>query len=498
MICRHFSNFAGNMSQISLNHDKMKQLFNHFSALAFSIALLTSCNTSIWTPDGKDDPDDPSIPSNPSNPSSSADPDYFWDMDALPEITLEVPLAEWNTFLSNFDKDNKTKEYIHCDVTFKKGSDVFTVRDAGMRMRGNTSRRHPESGGSGHISGNTDWHHFHIGLNFHKFNKDKEHKIKGINRVNLKWFNNDPSYIREVFCFDLFRRAGVWTASRESFCRVYIHVAGDDKPAYYGVYAMIEPYDNKYLERNAERYGNKITGNLWKCTYPSSPADLKSTDDRLFGQDDNMHDYTYELKETGADFATAKAQIQDFIKKLNGKGEESFKKWIAEVCDVELLLRTYAVNVAVGMWDDYWNNGNNYYLYFDSQDMLSYKVYMLPYDYDNTLGTSNCYDPATRNPLDWGDKGDLIERLLRFDDYRKIYVDCLKELVAPGSGLMDYESASSRINLWHQKIQPYVSNDTGEDMEIKDQPAGWSNYHYPILGDGGYLKTKAATINSLK
>ena len=108
-------------------------------------------------------------------------------------------------------------------------------------------------------------------------------------------------------------------------------------------------------------------------------------------------------------FEDAKAQLQDFIAKLNGKSDESFKKWISEVCDVELLMRTYAVNVAVGMWDDMWNNGNNYYLYFNSLDKLNYKVFFIPYDYDNTLGTSNCYDPAKQNPTQWGGMGKLME-----------------------------------------------------------------------------------------
>ena len=478
--------------------NKTLKLIN-LTVLAF---LFTACVGDLWTPDDMKEPgkgdgtENPDNPDNPSTPSSNEDPAYVWDMSAVPHITLTVPLDQWNALLDYYDKDNKTKEYVKCDVQFRKGEDLFTVKEAGMRMRGNTSRRRPENGNGHHVANNTDWNHFHIGLNFRKYYKDKEHKIKGINKMNLKWFNNDPSYVREPFCFDLFERAGVWTAAYESYCRLSIQVEGDAKPAYYGVYTMIEPYDNKYLERRVDKFGD-ATGNLWKCTWVQGPAELKATDDWLFGQDDNVHEYTYELKETGADFATAKAQLVDFIKKLSGKGDESFKKWIPTVCDVELLLRTYAVNVAVGMWDDYWNNGNNYYLYFNSQDLTDYQVFMIPYDYDNTLGTSNCYDPATQNPLDWGDRGTLIERLLKIPEYKKIYVDCLKELVNPSYGLMDYNSASSRIQNWQNMIGPYVSNDTGQDNEIKDEPAGWSNYKYLIMGEGGYLKRKAQTINSL-
>ena len=253
---------------------------------ALTILLcVVSCTGIVWTPDNMNEPaspDNPENPGSPSTPSSNEDPAYVWDMDAVPHITLTVPVEEWNALLDYYDKDNKTKKYVKCDVQFQKGEDLFTVKEAGMRIRGNTSRRRPENGNGPHVTDNTDWNHFHIGLNFRKYYKDKEHKIKGINKMNLKWFNNDPSYVREPFCFDLFERAGVWTAAYESYCRLSIHVEGDSKPAYYGVYTMIEPYDNKYLERRVDKFGD-ATGNLWKCTWAQGPAELKATDDWLFG-----------------------------------------------------------------------------------------------------------------------------------------------------------------------------------------------------------------------
>ena len=67
----------------------------------------------------------------------------------------------------------------------------------------------------------------------------------------------------------------------------------------------------------------------------------------------------------------------------------------------------------------------------------------------------------------------------------------------PSYRLMDYNSASSRIQNWQKMIGPYVSNDTGQDNVVKDEQAGWSSYNYQIIGEGGYLKRKAQTINNL-
>lgn len=467
---------------------------------------------------GQETPENPEQPENPEEekPEEPVDPSqgwnyspvttatighdglsYIWDDSVIPEITINVPLDQWNDLLNLYDQNNHTKEYVHCDVTFNKAGEKTTITDAGVRLRGNTSRRRPEgNGGEAHKTDNADWHHCHFGVNLRKFNKDDEHEIKGIRKFNLKWFKDDACYVREVFCYDLFRRAGIWTAAFNSYARLWLHVEGDKEPAYFGVYGMIEPYDNKYLQKREKLFGS-ADGNLWKCSYPANLDD----ENAYIGEDDNIHEYTYELKETEGNFTNAKAQLQDFIKKIKGKSDESFYTWIKEVCDVELLLRTYAVNVAVGMWDDMWNNGNNYYLYFNSLDMYDYKVFLIPYDYDNTLGTSNCYDAAKQDPYNWGDKGLLMKRMMKFEEFRNIYRDELKRLVDPVYGLMDPATATARVIEWQNKVRQYVANDTGEDMEIKDKAADWGNwgdYKLTTRGEKNYFDAKAATINSMK
>ena len=426
---------------------------------------------------------------------------YIWDENTIPEITITMTVDEWNNFLAAYDNNPNNKDYFHCDITYKKGSETHKVENAGVRLRGNTSRRRPEAyrNGGKHVTNGADWQHCHFGVNLRKFIKDSNHEIKGIRKFNLKWFKDDACYAREVFCYDLFRRAGIWTAAFDVYCRLWVHVEGDSKPAYYGVYEMIEPYDDKFLAKRKNLFGS-ADGNLWKCSYDShGPADLRNPNANM-AEDNDKDDFTYELKETGADFDTAKAQLQDFMLKLNGKGEESFYKWIKEVCDVELLLRTYAVNVAVGMWDDLWNNGNNYYLYFNSLDKYDYKIFILPYDYDNSLGTCNCYDPAKQDPYNWGDRGILIERLMKFDEFKKIYRDELRRLVDPANGLMNQAAATKRILDWQAKIRNYISNDTGEDMEIRDEPAEWGRWgDYKLMStNNNYFTVKAQTINNMR
>ncbi len=429
---------------------------------------------------------------------------YVWDDTEIPEITISMTEDEWNRLLLRYDEFSQNVDYFHADFTYKKGNEVTYIEDGGVRLRGNTSRRRPEGGdGQLHDSANPDWHHCHFGINFRKYHKDNDHTLKGIRKLNLKWFKDDPCYVRELYCYDLFRRYGIWTSAFSSYCRLWLQI-DDETPAYLGVYNMIEPIDDEFVEKRVDGMLEDDGGFLWKCVYGvGGPADLRSVDDWKFSWDqDNGINYTYEFKGDEEDFPTAKAQLQDFILKLTGKGEESFYQWINEVCDVEFLLKTYAVNVAVGMWDDHWGNGNNFYLYFNTTDQYSYKVFFLPYDYDNTLGTSSIVSDAGRqDPYDWGSSGLLMERLMRFEEFRNIYRDALKELADPANSLFHMDASVPRIKAWQNRISPYISNDTGEDMSIYDEPASWGNCHFYRLMDTGsnnFFRVKTETINNMQ
>lgn len=411
---------------------------------------------------------------------------YIFDPSVIPEIHVSVTQAEWDRLLAFYDQDHDTQEYVKCDVEFIKGQDVTSIASAGIRLKGNTSRRRPYDNG---------YHHVHFGLDFHKYVKDPAHTIKGLRQMDLKWFKDDPSYVRELYCFDLFRREGVWTAIHDVYSRLWIKV-GDSKEVYYGVYGMKEHIDKNYVRTRISSFGDK-KGNLWKCYYGANLKDVNAN----IGVDDNKSKFTYELKTNKDDgFASAKAQLQDFIDNLGKLSGTAFDNWISQHMDVDLFLKTYAVNVAVGMWDDYWNNTNNYYLYFSTRN--PYKVWFIPYDYDNTLGTSlNCgvqSDSGRQDPLKWGsDNNPLMVKILKNSEWRAKYIQYLKDICA---GNFSQKASAERIRAWQASISAYVSNDTGEDMEIKDRPASWGNHgEYRILedSDNNFFKVKTKTIEKL-
>ena len=429
--------------------------------------------------------------------------DYVWDNDVIPEVHIDISRYQWNRLLTLYDINPYTTQYVVATASFVKGGETTIIDNVGLRLKGNTSRRRPEGWkGQMHEQDNTDWHHAHFGLNLRKYVDDDAHTIQGVRKLHLKWFKDDPAYVREMFCYDLFRRAGVWTAVRDTYCRLWLHVEGDSKEAYYGVYEMLEPIDKRYLKDRKSRFGSS-DGYLWKCR--NAAAGLNNPNGDIWYDDDSDDRHAYTLETNTSEFDIARVQLVDFMDKVCHLKDSEFYAWIKEATDVDLLLKTYAVNVAVGMWDDYWNNANNYYIYFNGTETSGYKFFIIPYDYDNTLGTSlRCGvqdDAGRQDPLHWGnDNNPLIARVLKFIDFRTKYIAYLKELVKSGTGLMDRQSSQARIRAWQARIEQYVNNDTGEDIVVEDKPAPWSNREYNLLksNNDNFFTVKASSINTLQ
>ncbi len=435
------------------------------------------------------------------NPTVTDGVTYMFDntTTGVPSVYIKVSEDEWNTLLLAFDKNSRTRENVHADLSYVKGNESFAVRDIALSIKGNTSRRRPEGvSGQLHKSNGANWHHAHFGISLDKY--DSGNNIGGVRKLVLKWFKDDSNYVRELYSYDLFRRFGVWTGPEDVYVKVFIQVGKDLEPAYFGIYQMYEPYDKPYLERRASSFGS-AEGNLWSCNYGArlTPATIP------YIMEEDGEGAIYELASSSTGLDGAKAQLSDFITNLNTLTGDTFHDWIGSHMDVDLFLKTYSVYAGIGMWDDYWNNGgNNVYLYVNSTSATDYQVYMLPHDFDNTLGTTSAVgvqtDAVTQDPYHWGTSdvsvAPLVNKILAFDDYKAIYTKYLRELASDG-GLLTYDSSIARINAWQSLIKDLVDNDTHEDTSLVDVPASWGNHpEYRVIedGDNNFFRVKTASI----
>jgi spore coat protein CotH len=466
-------------------------------SLLFLVLFLSNCSNVADSTTEIDENSRPTIPITESG---------VFNLSEVASATLEVSLNNWNTFLQNYDLNPANDNKIVSKFSFVNRSGNVVLDSVGLRLKGNTSRRRPEgSTGELHNASNPDWHHSHFNLDFSKYRDNQ--RFRGLEKLNLKWFKDDASYVREIYCYDLFRRFGCWNAPRASYCRLNIHVQGDAAPAYFGLYEIVENIDEDFLKKNQTYWGSGV-GFLWKGGYSNSNnANFVSTESIGVENIDinpalSVY-FAYDLKTRKSELPAAKAELLQFISDLNTKTGTAFQTWIESRMDVPLFLRTYAVNVVVGMWDDYWVNGNNFYFYFAPNG----KAYFIPYDYDNTLGTSQIIpNSGTQNLLTWGNmtQRPLITKILAIPQYQTLYKNYITQLTSNSNDLFVSTKSIPRIQSWQNMISPYISNDTGEDMFIEDTPAYWGNQpNYRLktgnsqggtFGPANYFTTKKLSV----
>lgn len=423
---------------------------------------------------------------------------YVFDIESVPKITININTENWNKILLNFDEDPRNEKDVPCDFVFEKNGVVETINEAGFRIRGNLSRRRPEGKkGEEHNAEQPDYRLVHFRVDFNEYHKADFHTLTSL---NLKWFKDDSMFVREIYCYDLFHRFGVFTAPRSSYCRLYLKFAEEESPVYYGLYEMVEPVDKQFVKTRFNANKNSDNGDLWKCLWGANLRSLNGIG--IEDPDGTKRRVNYDLKTNKKDFDRAKNKLVEFMRNLNKLKGWSFAVWIEKNFDVDLFLKAQAVNVAVGMWDDYWaNNGNNYYLYFDDKG----KGYFIPYDYDNTLGTSLIVkNSGLQDPFKWGAvKAPLIDKISSVKKYRDRYNRYLKELIKKENDYFDADKSAARIQKWQETIAPFVKNDLGKADVIEDKPAKWGNaaFYRLLSGDdsgaypeANYFKTRIKTI----
>ena len=435
---------------------------------------------------------------NPEYDSRTTALDTIFYPDSLGQMVLVFDRSEWNKHLDYCDVDISHEESVVAKgFYFTKDNKEWFFKDIGFRIRGNTSRVRPQQkidNGDGTYS-NGKYVQAHFALDFEEWTDGDKKLANSMKGLILKRFKTDPTYSREVYGYNLFRKNGIWIAPRAAYTTLRIQIVDDldldgdgDTTEYetinYGVYGMIEEIKKQFLKERSE-YGEfkNNKGNLWKCTWKNGKGPNFVTEDAVsIGEEEitpikdgsgkvvgfkfDTFDYDYKSD----DFDEAKTELLNFMEELNSLPNckdgiddaadiEKIKTFYTEKMEGDLFLRCYAINVLLGMWDDYWVNNNNFYFYFDK----SGKAYFIPYDYDNILGINGRnVDAGTHNPVEWGNLTDgkhpLIQKILQVPEYMELYKNYLDEYSNENSYFDDDESIA-QIKNWHNMIKDYIESD---------------------------------------
>ncbi len=403
----------------------------------------------------------------------------FTDPGELRDILLVIDVDQWNDLLAYYDQNPMNERYVQGDMYFRSGDSSWRVENAGLRLRGNTfSRVRPEQSRF-HDPLNPQFNQAHYRI---KIDYQQDRQFFGQESLILKRANGDPSYVRERLALSLMRDFGVETVQRSTHVRLYILISGDERISYHGVYQLMEAFEKELL---MDRFGRNDDGDLWKCLWPSPLVEDSPRSKMGLEDPDSGISFPYDLKTNKDELERAAAEFSEFIGQLNTVNDEQFPAWARRHLELESLLRASALGIMIGSWDDYWLNQNNYYLYNDEEN----RWHFIPYDLDNSFGTSVMADPGTVDVFqpEGVEEGSrpLIQRVLQVPEFQRRYAELLYELIDGPDALYQPESLLDRSTSWIDAVLPFVENDTGDNVEISDRTADWSRYRHYRLGFGG-------------
>ena len=346
------------------------------------------------------------------NPTS----DFLYLEEEITEIRVRI--KEEDNLLLHAEENRYIDIYVEAEVTFSNSKlDQVTVDGAGLRLRGNTTRRYDKRS---------------YKIDFTEFGGEKFRSYK---KLNLKANVVDPSHIRELVSMHLYRLMNI-PSQRVAPSILYIN------DEYKGVYLNVEQIDDEFIDK---RYGSE-EGFLYKCSQGMSLAYKEEVyDDKKI---------TSKMNEDSDD----RDELSHFIDILNNTSDVNFKKEIEKIFDVNSFIRQMAVEAIIGHWDGYsWFN-NNYYLFYNPNNM---KFEFIPYDSDNTFGVD-----FTDN--DWGirdlnyfyrydKKRPLVSRILNVEVYKNSYYRYLNILFEEYF-IENY--LFPKFNFFKELLKTYVQNDT--------------------------------------
>jgi len=204
----------------------------------------------------------------------------------------------------------------------------------------------------------------------------------------------------------------------------------------------------------------------------------------MVGVKDWKIDYTpsYDLQ-TNEDEADHRV-LFDFVENLNSLEGDRLHEFLKDHVHVDAFIRFLAMQKLVGATDEYLTNANNFMIYFDDDDELTF----IPLDYDNCLGRGwTPFDTARSGIYDlkYREEPVLATKVLSFEDFRVKYEGYLREFITPASKLFVYSDYERRYNRLHDlythhsngEDHDYLSNHTVSGHEMANEPEVSDYFH---------------------
>jgi len=329
------------------------------------------------------------VPPVEAKPKKDDSIEFFRD-GVIPRLKIQIPDAE----LQRLRQQNR--EYVRCTVV---ESDKKTYEHVGIHLKG----------AAGSFQG-LDARPA-LTLNFDKFKEDQE--FHDLDKIHLNNSVQDPGYLNELMCSELFLAAGV-PAARATHARVWLN--GRDL----GFYVLKEGFNKGFVKRHfAEADGNLYEGGF-------------------------VQDIDGQPKLQNGSGPTDRSDVKALVEACR-QGDPA-KRWerLEQLVDIDQFISFMALELMTSHWDGYCNNRNNYRFYFEPK---TGKVHFIPHGMDQMFGDTNA--SVLNVP-----GGMVASAVMSNPEWRGRYRDRLAELIQLFSPV---EALHKRLDIHHERIRPVLA-----------------------------------------
>ncbi len=327
-----------------------------------------------------------------------ASSDEFFASPQVSELKIEIT----GTNLTALQQRNR--EYVR--ATVREGETVY--KDVAIHLKG----------AAGSFRGLDDPQGPALTLNFDKFHEHQ--RFHGLDKIHLNNSVQDPSYMTEIICGDLFRAAGV-PAARGTHARVWLN---GHNPR---LYVLKEGFGKEFLRQ----YFSNANGNLYDCGFLREITDPLQ---RISGEDGkDVKDFS-DLKAVAA-----AANESDPVKRMER---------LDQALDLDRFISFTAMEIMTYHWDGYAMKRNNYRVF---HDLSTGRMVFFPHGMDQMFWDANY--PILPNPGDI--QGVVAQKLIESPAGKKTYLERVGTLF---TNLFKVEVLTNQVNELQQRIRPVLAS----------------------------------------
>jgi spore coat protein H len=332
--------------------------------------------------------------------SKKAAADELFSSAVIPHLQIQIPPEGMATLRQYFwSRSGNPEDRVPVPGTVREGDTVYT--NVAVHLKGAAGSFRPVDTKPG------------LTLKFDKFAPGQ--RFHGLDKISLNNSVQDPTYITDKLCRELYAKAGV-PVPRANYATVELNGRR------LGLYVLTEGWDKTFLKRHFKN----LEGNLYD---PPQGYDIQRPLRAVSGlhPQDQSELRALAAAATNADVAGRVAQIQKLV-------------------DFDPFLTMITLDVMTWNWDGYSINKNNYRVF---HDVDRHRLVFMPHGMDQMF-----WNPD--GPIVTGRNGLVARGLLQTAEGRRLYLDRFRQLRA---GLFRVDAITNRVNELAARIRPAIAKE---------------------------------------